>query len=156
MTSLYKFPVPCTHIGAVLHCKKLAAWCSTQWADRYANIPSQCRQHRSSLSPRLSLSSLQAQLQKSISHINQAKVWNLNRPQEHADHPNSLHHPPPPLSWAASAFRNPHPGAQTLPVSHETLRASWLVADGNVTYACHFDSVPADQYVRRKRMQAVK
>lgn len=66
--------------------------------------------------------------------------------------------PPPPVSWAASALRNPHPGAQTLPVSHNMSRGSWLVGEGDVTdvYVCHFDSMSADQCVRCKRMQAVK
>lgn len=151
MTGLYQFTVLCTHTEAVPHCKKLAAWCSTQWADRYANIPSQCRQHHSSLSPHFSLlTPSAAQLQKSISHINQVKAWELNGPQEHGDHPD------PPVPWAASALRNPQPGAQSLPVRHGTLSGSWLAAEGNVTDACHFDSVPADQYVRGKRMQAVK
>lgn len=31
-----------------------------------------------------------------------------------------------------------------------------MVWEGDVTDVCHFDSVPADQCVRRKRMQAVK
>lgn len=93
MTGLYQFTVLCTHTEAVPHCKKLAAWCSTQWADRYANIPSQCRQHHSSLSPHFSLlTPSAAQLQKSISHINQAKAWELNGPREHGDHPDT---PPP-------------------------------------------------------------
>lgn len=64
--------------------------------------------------------------------------------------------PPLPVSWAASALRNPHPGAQTMPVSHSTPRGSWLVWEGDVIDVCHFDSVPADQCVRCKRMQAVK
>lgn len=90
MTGLYQFTVLCTHTEAVPHCKKLAAWCSTQWADRYANIPSQCRQHHSSLSPHFSLlTPSAAQLQKSISHINQAKAWELNGPREHGDHPDT-------------------------------------------------------------------
>lgn len=44
--------------------------------------------------------------------------------------------PAPPLSWAASAFRNPHPGARTLSASHGTPRGSWLCVWGG-RGGCH-------------------